>query len=136
MATTNENIGNLIPAPGYSYIDEIKLTEILYSTVGLTQKGMTLKPGNGVILAGTVMGRITSSKLWAPYVDANSDGTQVARGVIRDTVDTGASATSPVFMGNIVIAGILRNSKIVGSDAAALTDLNARVDTVLDIYQF
>lgn len=128
-----EGFTNLVPAPGFFYVDEIGHLEILYSTVGLTQKGMTIVKDIGTILAGTVMGRVTATKKWMPYNNADSPaGIGVARGVLRDTVDT----VGREYLGNIVLAGMLRNSKIIGSDANALTDLNARVDSVLDLYQF
>jgi hypothetical protein len=133
--------GNIMQSPGYSKTAFSQDDELLASTKAFTQKGVTLKAGQGVLTLGTLLGQKTADKKWYPYVDANSDGTQTARGVLRTTVDTGASGTGPDFQGNIVIQGILKNSKIKASgagsvDAAALVDLNARVDTVLDLFTF
>jgi hypothetical protein len=52
-----------LPVPGYNnpiadYVDP----EILYSTVGFTQKGVTLGSGVGVLAAGTLLGQKTSDK--------------------------------------------------------------------------
>lgn len=128
-----EGFTNLVPAPGFFYVDEIGHLEILYSTVGLTQKGMTIVKDIGTILAGTAMGRVTATKKWMPYNNADSPaGIGVLRGFLRDTVDT----TGREYLGNIVLAGMLRNSKLIGVDANGITDLNARQDTVLDIFQF
>jgi hypothetical protein len=41
-----------------------------------------------------------------------------------------------VYQGNVVISGILKLAMVVGSDAAAVADLNARVDDVLGTYTF
>lgn len=127
-----------LPVPGYvnptaDYVDP----EILYSTVGFTQKGVTLGSGVGVLAAGTVLGQKTSDKKYYPYSNAKSDGTETARGVLRRPVDTGTS-TSPANdqVSNIVIAGILKLNMVVGSDAAALTDLGATVDTVRGTFKF
>lgn len=133
--------GNILQSPGYTKTAFSQDDELLASTKAFTQKGVTLKAGQGVLVLGTLLAQKTADKKWYPYVDANADGTQVARGVLRMTVDTGASGAGPDFQANIVVAGILKNSKIkvsgAGSvDAAALVDLNARADTVQDLFIF
>jgi len=128
--------GNLTPAPHFTAVEEISHIEILYSYVGFTQKGVTIKSGQGLMNAGTALGRKTSDKKWYFYNNGASDGREQCRGILRDTVDTGTDANEPDFQGNIVTAGMLRNSKLSGVDAAAVADLNARQDTVLDIFQF
>lgn len=133
--TSNQGFGNLVPAPQLSYVDEITQIEILVSTVGLTQQGMTIKAGQGKILAGQAMARETATKKFVKYNDGGSGGAEICRGVLRDTVDSGAVG-DPEYLGNIVLAGMLRNSKLVGMDANGAADLNARIDTVLDIFQF
>ncbi len=121
-----------LPVPGFTnptadYVDP----EILYSTVGFTQKGVTLGSGQGVLAAGTVLGMRTSDKKYYAYDNAKGDGTQVARGVLRRPVDTGNTVSAANDqVSNIVIAGILKWGLVVGADAAALTDLGATVDTV------
>lgn len=127
-----------LPVPGFvsptgTYIDP----EILYSTAGFTQKGVTIATGQGVLAAGTVIGQKTSDKKYYAYNNANSDGTQVARGVLRRAVDTGASgATDGDQVSNMVIQGILKYSMLVGADAAALTDLGMVIDTVRGTAKF
>lgn len=126
-------IGNVVPAPGFYKGDEWDPDELLASTARFTQKGATLAPGQGVISLGTVMGQRTSDKYWVPYVDGALDGSEVARGVLRQGVDTGTSTDARVYMGNIVISGILKLDRVKGLDAAAQTDLNARTDDVLNV---
>lgn len=130
--------GNVIPQPGFYVGGSTVDDEIMFSMEGYTQKGITLAPNQGIILAGTLMGRVTASKLWKPYNNSNSDGTEVARGVLRQSVNTAAYAQDAVvgYQGNIVVQGLVKNSKISGSDASALTDLGATQDTVLDIFRF
>lgn len=121
-----------IPVPGYvnptsDYTDP----EILYSTVGFTQKGVTVGSGQGALAAGTVLAMKTADKKYYVYNNAGAGGVEVARGVLRrpiDTTNTVSAANDQVS--NIVIAGILKWGLIVGADAAALTDLGATVDTV------
>lgn len=132
--------GNAIPSPTFSRGDVSLDDELLYSTVGFTQKGITLKAGQGVLKLGTPMGQATADKRWYAYGDANADGTQVCRGFLRQTVDTGTDANGAEFQGNLVIAGMVKLSKVTASgvafDAAAIADLNGRSDAVLDYFSF
>lgn len=127
-----------LPVPGFTnptadYVDP----EILYSTVGFTQKGVTIGGGQGVLAAGTLLGQKTADKKYYAYSNAAADGTQTARGVLRRPVDTGsAPGAANDQVSNIVIAGILKNSLVVGADAAALTDLGAVVDVVRGTFKF
>lgn len=131
-----DQTGNVLAAPGWYQGDESTDVEILYSTAGFTQKGGTLKPGQGIIPAGCIVAYETASKKWVVYNNSGSGGAEVARGVLRKAVDTGTSSTAKGVLGNIVIAGILKNSLLSGSDSGAITDLGARVDTVLGTFSF
>jgi len=135
---TVEYPGNLIPSPTFQDGNYTVDNELLYSTARFTQKGVTLASGQGILLLGTVLGRVTETKKWKVYDNTADDGTEVARGILRQTVDT--STTDAVAAGgiqaNIVISGIVKNSLVSGADADAVTDLNARQDTVLDTFTF
>lgn len=128
--------GNVLNSPGVTDGPTSEDTEILVSTVGLRQFGVTLKAGQGILPAGTVLGRLTSSKLYVLYNNSNSDGEQVARGILRQAVDTGTNPAGPTVQGNIVTSGLLRNSKISGADAGSITDLGSVSDTVRDTFKF
>jgi hypothetical protein len=134
MASQYQNI----PVPGFvnptaDYVDP----EILYSTVGFTQKGVTLGSGQGVLAAGTVLAQKTSDKKYYAYNNGGSGGLEVARGVLRRPCNTGTTvSTAYDQVSNIVIAGILKYNMVVGADAAALTDLGATVDTVRGTFKF
>lgn len=122
-----------IPVPGFTsptatYTD----TEIAYSAIGLTQKGVTLAGGQGVLPAGTLLAQKTSDKLYYAYNNAGTGGIDTARGVLRKDADT----TSGPQQANIVIQGILKLSTLHGVDAAALTDLGATTDTVRGTFKF
>jgi len=138
MAT--EYPGNAMIAPHYRVGNEVLDDEIMYSMAGYTQKGVTLAPGQGILLGGTLLGRVTATKLWKAYNNSASDGTEVARGILRKSVDTGLDANAVAFQANIVIQGIVKNSKVSGAGATAIAsavaDLNARQDTVFDTFTF
>lgn len=132
----SEQIGNTMPVPGFTQYEEVTDDELLASTAGFTQRGGVLEGGQGIIPLGTPLGRKTSNKKWVVYNNAGSGGAEVARAILRQTTDTGVGETSKDCFGNLVLAGHLKYSKMSGADAAAITDLNARVDTVLDLFQF
>lgn len=122
-----------IPVPGYTQGPNFPNDpELLYSTAGFTQKGVTLAGGQGILPIGTVLARRTSDKLYVVYNNAGSGGAEVAAGILRRGVDT----TAGPVQANMVIAGIVKNSLVSGADSAAITDLNARVDSARDIFKF
>jgi hypothetical protein len=133
-----EYVGNIIPAPGFYKGNTSYDPELLYSTARFTQKGVTLAPGQGILPLGQAMAQRTADKLWVKYNDGGSGGANVCRGILRRGVDTGADSSSDarVYQGNVVISGILKLELVVGSDAAALVDLNARTDSVFGTYTF
>lgn len=115
-------------SPTGDYIDP----EILASTAGFTQWGVTIAGGQGVLAPGTILGQKTADKKYYKYNNANADGTQTARGVLRRGVDTGTAGAKDQ-QGNIVIRGVVKLNMVVGLDAAGLTDLGGSQDTVLNI---
>jgi hypothetical protein len=130
----NEQLGNEIPVPGFEVGTYLTDDEIMASTKGgFTQVGVTLAGGLGILPAGTVLGQVTATGLFRPYNDSNSPtGVGTARGVLRKRVDT----TDGPVLANMVVAGIIKNSKLSGMDANGIADLNGRVDTVLNTFRF
>lgn len=129
-------VGNILLSPGYQKNGAAFDDELLASTGGgFTQRGVTLAGGQGILPLGCILGQVTATKKWKVYVQGNSDGTQVPRGVLRNQVDTNANSNSDV-QGNIVIAGILVNDRVSGADANALTVLKARQDTIFNTFTF
>lgn len=108
-------------APGPGQINTQEFVEVLASTdlQARIPGGVLLAQGSGVIKKGTVLGRVTDSNKFVPYLSSASDGSQVAVCILDNDQDTtltdmGASAW---------IAGIFTESKITGIDAAAKTAL-------------
>lgn len=131
--------GNAIPAAGITRGPNVPDDEILYSTVGFTQKGVTLAAGKGVVYAGTVLARRTSTKLYEKWSNGGGDGIGTPVGVLRKTVDTGSDADGQKYLANIVVAGILKLSKVSsanGGVANVLTGLGATVNEVLGTFKF
>jgi hypothetical protein len=132
--------GNAIPAAGISRGTNIPDDEILYSTVGFTQKGVTLAAGQGRLLAGTVLARETSTKTYKKYVSGGSGGLQTPVGVLRKTVETGADVDGQKYMGNIVISGILKLKAVSSANGGVVsgitTGLGATTNDVLGTFKF
>lgn len=110
---------NGAPGPGAIYSQEF--TEVLASTdlQARLPGGVLLAQGNGVIKKGTILGRVTATKKFIPYISSASDGSEVAVCILDNDQDTtlsdvGASAW---------IAGIFEESKLTGIDTAAKTAL-------------
>jgi head decoration protein D len=108
---TTEQVGDVVRAPSYTHYAFTTDDELLYSMVGYLQKGCTLKAGSGVLPVGTVLSRITATKLFVPWDNSKSDGSELPVGLLRQAVDTGTS-TDPVKLGNIVLGGLIKSSKI------------------------
>ena len=126
-----------IPVPGFeSPTAEWTDPEILYSTAGFTQKGVTIAGGQGVLAAGTVLGQKTADKKYYAYNGAGAGGIDTARGVLRKAVDTGTGAGQPDQLANLVIQGILKLSLVVGADTGARDELGAVIDTVRGTFKF
>jgi hypothetical protein len=124
-----------LPVPGFTKGNDATDPELMYSMQGYTQKGVTIAAGQGILPIGTVLGRKTSDKKYYVYNNGAATGVEVARGVLRKAVDTGVAGSGDQ-LANIVIRGILKNELVSGADAAALVDLNARVDTVIGTFTF
>lgn len=133
MTQAVNQYGDLLP-PGNGSVAEVKPSEILASYARFTQKGVTLAQvdGGGLIEAGTVLGRVTATKKYVPYDSSASDGSEVARGVLRQSADT----TTGDKLGNIVYSGILKLSLLIGLDGDAIAELNGRTDEDVDWFTF
>ena len=79
------------------------------------------------VLAGTVLGYATSggdADFFKPYDDSNTDGSQVAVGVLAEDAapDTSTGYGSEI---SILKDAIMYQSLLIGLDAAAIVDLKA-----------
>lgn len=83
---------------------------------------ITVASGVGVLVGGTVLGKLntgTHAGKYAAYVDGNSNGTQVARGILLNRIDS----TSGDALASMLIHGVVRSGSLIGWDAAASADL-------------
>lgn len=81
----------------------------------------TLAQGHDLV-AGTALGLVTASGLVGPYDNTAEDGRQTCIGILAANVDTTDGPKSCA----IHVRGALVESELVGLDASAKTDLNAR----------
>lgn len=78
--------------------------------------------GAASLVAGTVLGRVTASGKLAAYADANVDGTETAIAVLLEDADATAADVNAV----VGFAGVYVEANVIGLDAAAKADLEAR----------
>lgn len=122
-----------IPSPGFSSpTHKYAPTEILYSAVGLRQKGVTLAANQGILPAGTVLAQHSTNKRYYVYANGGSNGLGTAVGVLRRAADTRTGEQQ----GNIVISGALKLSLVSGADSGAITTLNARTSAAMGTFIF
>lgn len=94
---------------GTSFGDEFHaeaVEELLLSTAGYTQRGVTLAGGQGVLPTGAVIARHTASGKYFAYQSGASDGRQVAVGVLRDARDTGGPGAASLSAYNANTNGV------------------------------
>ena len=98
--------------------------EILASTQVLLITGVTLEAGAGLLDAGTILGRITASGKFKQYLNTNSDGSEIPRGILRHAVDL-RTASDGDKAGEMFYGGVFYSDMIVeptnGSIADAVT---------------
>lgn len=139
---TYEYIGNTIPAPGLSIENPSSVDqELKYSSAGFSQKGGTLKPGQGILPLGTVLARDTVTKQWVKFNALGTNGADVAAGILRKTTDTNAEGVGTGgYQANIVFRGSLKYNLVSSANgtelSAAVTALGARVNPTLNVFSF
>lgn len=129
---SNEFGNASLALPGTGQVAEKTPGDIVASTVGFAQKGVTLLSGQGILPAGTVLARQTSTKKYVLYDNGGSGGAEIAVGILAERTDT----TDGDCAGNMIIGGILKYSHLSGLDSAGITDLNGRTDTNRDWFKF
>jgi len=120
-----------IPVPGFKRGDVYTDPELLYSTAGFTQKGVTLAGGQGILRLGTLLAQHSTSKKYYQYNNAGSNGLNSVVGFLRRSIDTNANNSEDV-LANIVISGQLKQEHVsyANSNAnitAAATALKGRI---------
>lgn len=107
--------------------------EILYSTQGVSMKGVTLAPSLTFVLAGTPIAIDTVDGYGYPYEPGGPDGRDRPIGVLRRTVQ-GTDLEEPV---NVVIGGLLRLESLSRHTVNALVDKrNAAVSIGKSVVRF
>lgn len=79
---------------------------------------------------GLALGKVTATGKYKQYDDAvnPADGTQVCAGYLYvdvDMLDGGAAAIDRPAV--LLVTGVVDSEKVIGSDAAAVTDLDGKI---------
>ncbi|MDF2568629.1 MAG: Bacteriophage lambda head decoration protein [Sporomusa sp.] len=116
--------------PGQSDVATYQPIEIRAITGYELSLAATLAPTTAELAAGTVLGQITASKLYVPYKKTATDGSEVAKLILAETV---LASTAPQNV-TTYAKGVFYTNKLIGLDADGITALNARViDTLVII---
>lgn len=116
-----EATGNVLKLPNQSSPATTTTDdEVLGSYAGLTQKGLTLLGGAGLLGTGTVLKVSGTAKKYTAaaktdVITAGSPDTgtkNVAVGILRKDVDTGSASPAGDILANVVLAGVVKCSKI------------------------
>jgi len=97
--------------------------EFLLSDEGTYSRDqVTIAAASPAMVPGTVMGKITASGKWAPYNNANADGTQTAAGILLYAVPDSASDQKAVVITRLAEVA---QTELTGYDAPAGVELTA-----------
>ena len=77
-----------------------------------------------ILSTGTVLGIVTDTGLGVAYASTNTDGSELAAGILLEDGD-GAAAGADV-VSSMYVRGNFQTSKLSGLDSGAKTDLGAR----------
>ncbi len=105
--------------PRYYVSPESTLKQFLLDETHILSKTIVVAAGAGVLEAGTALGMVTATGKYKPYNNANTDGTEVCRGLLMHKVD----ATSADQTATLLFHGYVKESECTGVDAAAKADL-------------
>lgn len=109
--------------------------EILAYTQNPAAIPVTIASGQN-LAKGTVLGRITASGLYSAYNNGNSDGTEVADGILKDVVNASSTGTNQDTESAMYVEGAFLEDQLTGLDSNAKTDLNGRTVTARNIFKF
>lgn len=77
---------------------------------------------------GLAMGKVTATGRYKQYAPGASDGTQTCLGYLYSDVDMVAGEAAAANRGGVLlVTGVVDNDKVIGSDAAAIVDLDGRI---------
>ena len=111
-----------------TYTEPTRASEIILSEGNgtISRESVTIASGTGVVVVGTVLGKITSGGQYSVYDNGLSDGTQVAAGIALEKVDaTSATKTCAVLVRLAEVKSDLLSWHNTGDDAG-LVDLAAK----------
>ena len=75
------------------------------------------------ILSGTVLGKVTATGKYKPYANGNSDGTEVAAGILYEGVPAGITGDVKAVIFNMDCE--VNRKELTGLDVAGEADLRA-----------
>lgn len=90
----------------------------------LSREEVTIAAAAPAMVPGTVLGIITASGKYAPYSNANADGTQTAVAILYKALGDSTGDQKAVVITRLAE---VQRSELTGWDAAAEVELNGRM---------
>lgn len=112
---------------GMHVVNEYSQRQIVSISETEIADNATLAPTPTPLAAGTILGVITDNRTLAPYKNDASNGTEVAKAILAESVD---ASTLPQQVA-VYIAGVFYKHMLIGLDEAAVTDMKMR-ETIND----
>jgi len=84
---------------------------------------VVIASGAGVLVKGTVLGKITASSKYDVYDDGNADGTETAKRILAHDID----ATAADVNVSVYRTGCFNEDALTGIDANGIADLDAEL---------
>jgi len=114
------------PTSGREFVLDRGIGQVTHYPGGIVIAAAARDAGSTNLRKGLVMGKITASGKYSQYLDTNSDGTEVARGILDEEVDLkDPDGNARDAQGKLmVIRGVIDNSALFGIDANGRADMD------------
>ncbi len=96
-------------------------------------KGISLKAGQGILKAGSVLGLTTTDNLGILLDKNATDGSQNPVGILIEDVDTGTESDTDSILSQMFIRGVFNQEALLFTEGTSLSDVEMELRKI-DIY--
>ncbi len=96
-------------------------------------KGISLKAGQGILKAGSVLGLTTTDNLGILLDKNATDGSQNPVGILIEDVDTGTESDTDSILSQMFIRGVFNQEALLFIEGTSLSDVEMELRKI-DIY--
>ncbi len=96
-------------------------------------KGISLKTGQGILKAGSVLGLTTTDNLGILLDKNATDGSQNPVGILIEDIDTGTESDADSILSQMFIRGVFNQEALLFTEGTSLLDIEMELRKI-DIY--